>query len=103
MIMTNPAYTVGMYSPGKAFVVYDIRRHVYIAPVSVGHSGSGSFTGLYEPFRRHRLQSQHTARLLAPSLFVFRLDDRKRTLSDWVAGAAISDSGVVCPLFVVPV
>jgi len=21
-------YTVGMYSPGKAFVVYDIRRHV---------------------------------------------------------------------------
>jgi len=24
-------------------------------------------------------------------------------LSDWVAGAAISDGGVVCPLFVVPV
>ena len=23
------SYTVGIYSPGKAFVVYDIRRHVY--------------------------------------------------------------------------
>lgn len=22
-------YTVGIYSPGKAFVVYDMRRHVY--------------------------------------------------------------------------
>ena len=33
---TVPAstYTVGMYSPGKAFVVYDIRRHVWKDAVS---------------------------------------------------------------------
>ena len=34
------SYTVGMYSPGNALVVYDIRRHVY----EVGVSGSREVT-----------------------------------------------------------
>lgn len=35
--MVRPYYTVGMYSPGNALVVYDIRRHVYGSSASCTH------------------------------------------------------------------
>jgi hypothetical protein len=44
---------VGMYSPGKAFVVYEMRRHVYEVSTSGGSTGKGTTHFAYSTVARH--------------------------------------------------
>jgi hypothetical protein len=74
-----------MYSPGKAFVVYEMRRHVCVVSFQgnttakvASHLANGTVTCDNALFKVSFLEDKS---LMNPAV--------ERTLRDWVAGAAM--------------
>jgi hypothetical protein len=78
-------YTVGIYSPGKALVVYDIRRHVYSSSAE-SHAAVLRMVNL----SNCTVTSYHALFICYQSQSYLHLASRiAHTFSDCVAGAAI--------------